>query len=270
MTDRNIQTRGARIACTDRGAGEIAHLFLHYWGGSYRTWEGVIAKLEAGARCVALDQRGWGRSQALDERYDLDAMADDVEDVVVALGLKRYVLVGHSMGGKVAQIVAARGASPLAGLVLVAPAPPEAMPVPAEQRAAMLASYGSREGVEQAISVLAGRPLSDAEREQVVADTLAGAPCAKREWTERGMMAAVGPGLRDFTGPVRVVVGELDRVERPEALRAAFAEVLPQAIIETVPEVGHLLPIESPSAIASACRDVGSVLQASDAPRRSG
>jgi len=83
-------------------------------------------------------------------------------------------------------------------------------------------------------------------------------------------MAAVGPGLRDFTGPVRVVVGELDRVERPEALRAAFAEVLPQAIIETVPEVGHLLPIESPSAIASACRDVGSVLQASDAPRRSG
>ena len=262
MTDHTVKTRGARIAYTDRGAGETTYLFLHYWGGSSRTWEGVIAKLEAGARCVALDQRGWGgRSEALDGRYDLDAMADDVEDVAAALGLKPYVLAGHSMGGKVAQIVAARGSSPLAGLVLVAPAPPKAMPVPAEQRASMLASYGSHQGVEQAISVLVGRPLSDAEQEQVMADTLAGAPGAKREWTERGMVAAVSPRLRDFTGPVRVVVGELDRVERPEALRAAFADVLPQAIIETVPEVGHLLPIESPGAIASACRDIALVLQ---------
>jgi pimeloyl-ACP methyl ester carboxylesterase len=202
-----------------------------------------------------------GLLQALDGRYDLDAMADDVEDNVVALGLKHYVLVGHAMGGKIAQIVAARGPSPIAGLVLVAPAPPIAMPVPAEQRASMLASYGSRHGVEQAISVLAGRPLSDAEREQVIADALAGAPGAKREWTEHGMIAAVGSRLRNFTGPVHVVVGELDRVEQPEALRAAFAEVLPQATAETVPGVGHLLPIESPSTIASACRDVAKVIQ---------
>ena len=259
MADQTIQTRGACIAYIDLGAGEPAYLFLHYWGGSSRTWEGVIADLEADARCVALDQRGWGRSQALDGRYDLDAMADDVEDVVAALKLKHYVLVGHSMGGKVAQIVAARGASPLAGLVLVAPAPPEAMPVSTEQRAAMLASYTSRKGIEQALSILAGRPLGD-KREQVVIDTLSGAWKAKREWVERGMLAAVSPGLRDFTGPVRVVVGELDKVERPEALRAAFAELLPQATVETILEVGHLSPLESTSAIASACRDFAALL----------
>ncbi len=261
MTARTIPTRGARIACTDRGAGGIAFLFLHYWGGSSRTWERVIAELEADARCVAVDQRGWGGSEALDGRYGLDAMADDVEDVVAALGLTQYVLVGHSMGGKVAQVVAARGVAPPAGLVLVAPAPPDAMPVPADQRAAMLASYDSRDGVEQAISVLAGRELDDDQREQVIADTLAGAPGAKREWTERGMTAAVGRRLRDYTGPVRVVVGELDRVERPEALRAAFATVLPQATVETVPGAGHLLPVEVPGRIASACRDIGLVLR---------
>lgn len=83
-------------------------------------------------------------------------MADDVEDVVRAPGLTRVVLVGHSMGGKVAQMVAARGALIPAGLVLAVPAPPHAMPVPAEQRATMLASYESREGVEGAISILAG------------------------------------------------------------------------------------------------------------------
>lgn len=256
MNEHTIKTRGAQIAYIDKGAGGATYLFLHYWGGSSRTWKGVIAELEAGARCVALDQRGWGHSQALDGRYDLDAMTDDVEEIVDALELKQYVLVGHSMGGKVAQLVAARGVCPPTGMVLVAPAPPKAMSIPADQRASMLASYQSREGVKQAISILAGRPLSGSEREQIIADTLAGAPGAKRAWTERGMIATVGPRLRNFTGPVRVIVGELDRVERPDALRAVFAEVLPLAIVETIPAVGHLSPIESPGAIAVACRNI--------------
>jgi len=45
-----------------------------------------------------------------------------------ALGLHRYVLADHSMGGKVAQIVAARRPKELVGMVLVAPAPPTPMP----------------------------------------------------------------------------------------------------------------------------------------------
>jgi len=79
-------------------------------------------------------------------------MADDADAVVRTLGLTRYVLVGHSMGGKVAQIIAARRPEGLAGVVLVAPAPPTPMPMPEAQRASMLESYGSREGVLQALS----------------------------------------------------------------------------------------------------------------------
>ena len=51
-------------------------------------------------------------------------MADDVEVVTQRLSLNRFILVGHSMGGKVAQIVAGRRRTGLMGLVLVAPAPP--------------------------------------------------------------------------------------------------------------------------------------------------
>ena len=256
MSEHIIETRGARINYIDRGVGKTTLLFLHYWGGSARTWTRVIDQLEGEARCVAIDQRGWGCSASLDGRYDLEAMADDVEDVVCALGLKQVVLVGHSMGGKVAQILAARGAIAPVGLVLVAPAPPHAMPVPAEQRAAMLASYQSREGVEQAISVLAGRHLTDAERDTVIADTLAGAPDAKREWTERGMIAEVDARLRAYPGPVRIVVGERDMVERPDAVRAAFGETLPNAEVYTIAGSGHLLPIEAPGAISAACRSI--------------
>jgi pimeloyl-ACP methyl ester carboxylesterase len=142
MPDGIVSTNGASIFVRDSGSGEPALVFLHYWGGSSRTWQGVVDRLGGEPRVIALDQRGWGNSLATDERYDLAAMANDVRAVARSLGLMRYVLVGHSMGGKVAQLVAARRPPELVGLVLVAPAPPTQMPVPQEQRMVMPDSYG--------------------------------------------------------------------------------------------------------------------------------
>ena len=138
MSDRVINTNGAAIRVEESGAGEPALIFLPDWGGSSRTWRIVIDRLGDKSRCIALDQRGWGASIATDARYDLSVMADDAEAVARQLGLGRYVLVGHSMGGKVAQIVAARRPKELVGLVLIAPAPPTRMPVPETVRAGML------------------------------------------------------------------------------------------------------------------------------------
>ena len=226
---RTIQTQGAAIRITESGSGEPACVFLHYWGGSGRTWDDVIDRIDGRVRCVAVDQRGWGDSIATDGRYDLAAMADDVQGVTLALGLQRYVLVGHSMCGKVAQIVAARRPASLLGLVLVAPAPPTPMPVLEAQRGAMLASYGSREGVPQALMVLAGSPLTEDSRERVIEDTLRGAPRAKREWTERGMIEDVSSGLDAIIIPTIIVIGDRDRVEHESALRQAFGRFVPHA-----------------------------------------
>jgi pimeloyl-ACP methyl ester carboxylesterase len=59
MPYRAIETGGARLRLAESGAGEPAFVFLHYWGGSALTWQGVIRRLEGHVRCVALDQRGW-------------------------------------------------------------------------------------------------------------------------------------------------------------------------------------------------------------------
>ncbi|HEY1888071.1 MAG TPA: alpha/beta hydrolase, partial [Roseiarcus sp.] len=248
-----IETNGATIRVTERGAGEPALVFLHYWGGSSRTWQAVIERLAGKARCIALDQRGWGKSIATDDKYDLAAMADDVEAVAQRLGLSRFMLVGHSMGGKVAQIVAGRRSAALAGLVLVAPAPPTPMPAPEPQRAAMLASYGSRDGVLQALSVLTAKPLPNELREQVIEDTLAGAPEAKRAWTDRGMIEDISAELVGVTTPTIVVIGDRDQVEHEAALRDVFARFLPQATFRVLEGVGHLSPLQAPDAIAGAC-----------------
>jgi 3-oxoadipate enol-lactonase len=256
MTERTAQVAGATLAMTDTGTGEPALVFLHYWGGSSRTWDMVVARLGRETRCTAIDQRGWGRSVVGDGRYDLNTMADDVQSVAAQLQLRRYVLVGHSMGGKVAQIVAARRLSGLVGLVLVAPAPPTPMPVPEAQRSAMLASYETREGALQALSVLAGPSLSEALREQVIADTLRGAPEAKRAWTERGMTEDVSAGLAGVSVPVSVVVGDRDQVEHEAALRQVISPLLPQATFTTLAGIGHLSPLEAPEELAAVCLDL--------------
>ena len=256
MSHRIIQTDGAAIRIVESGVGEPALVFLHNWGGSARTWQRVIDRLGRQVRWVAIDQRGWGDSIATDARYDLAAMAHDVESVIRALDLRRYVLVGHSMGGKVAQIVATRRPPGLAGLVLVAPAPTTPMPMPEAQRAGMLASYGSRDGVLQALSVLAGTPLSDELREPVIEDTLRGAPEAKRAWTERGMIEDVSPGLDAVTIPVSILVGSCDRVEHESALREVFGRLLPQATVRVLEGIGHLSPLEAPGELADVCANL--------------
>ena len=253
-----LDVPGATLVVEDQGADRVhpTLVFLHYWGGSAATWRKVIARLHHDTRCVALNQRGWGGSRATDGRYDLAAMAEDVKAVVSHLQLGRFVLVGHSMGGKVAQMLAKGGLPGLAGLVLVAPGPPTPMPVPEEVRRTMLQSYGSAEGVEQALENLAGPKLPEADRAGVVADTLAGKPGAKREWTEHGMVEDLGLASGDIAVPVTVLVGSLDQVEKPERLCSIFSALVPQARFVVVEGFGHLLPLEAPEPIADACRDM--------------
>ena len=251
-----VETTAATLQIDDSGPpqSDRALLFLHYWGGSSATWRKVVALLGSQTRCVAVNQRGWGGSLATDDRYDLGAMADDVVAIIEHLGLTHVILVGHSMGGKVAQIVAARKPPQLAGLVLVAPAPPVPMPVPEQARQQMLESYQSAEGVGHALEVLAGPSLPSEDRSAVIRDTLAGTPDAKREWTERGMTADLVIAAGDLTVPIAVLVGSLDQVEERKRLRAIFEVVAPDAHFDEIAGIGHLAPLEAPKAIADACR----------------
>ena len=97
-----------KLNVVDTGAGEPALVFLHYWGGAARTWHQVTRKLEHSYRCVAYDQRGWGTSDAPETGYELDDLAGDLSALITHMDLRRYVFVGHSMGGKVAMLAASR------------------------------------------------------------------------------------------------------------------------------------------------------------------
>lgn len=251
----NIESNGVRIDVRNSGDGDLALVFLHYWGGSSRTWRYVIDAIDAlggGCRTVAYDHRGWGGSDAPADGYAIGDLADDAQNVIRALGLQRYVIVGHSMGGKVAQCVAARRPAGLEGLVLVAPSPPVPMAIPDEARAAMASAYDSRESIEGVLdAVLTARTLSIEAREQVIADSLRGASQAKIAWPTAAMREDISEAARAIDVPVLVIAGEYDRVDSPDTLRAALLPFIAQAKMTVLPGVGHLSPLEAPTEVAS-------------------
>jgi pimeloyl-ACP methyl ester carboxylesterase len=99
---------GANIVGEVRGKGETALVFLHGWGGDREYWKNQVATFASDYRIVALDQAGHGESRTEREDSTISALAGDVETIVKDLGLKRVILVGHSMGGPVALAAAKR------------------------------------------------------------------------------------------------------------------------------------------------------------------
>ena len=250
-----IEANGIELHVEQRGAGGPALVFLHYWGGSSRTWQHVIDALSPDYRTVAIDQRGWGKSAAPDAGYALSDLAGDVLAVVDSLALESYILVGHSMGGKAAQLAASWRPRGLRGLVLVAPAPPTPLALSLDARQGMVHTYDSRESIVATLQqVLAPDGLSDGDLDTVMADSLLGASSAKAAWplaTSQEDITAVVP-LIDV--PVIVISGEHDRVDPPEVLRREVLPRIPQAKLMVLPGVGHLLPLEAPADLAHAIK----------------
>src|SRR5580692_3096303 len=82
----NYQIQGLSIHAEVHGTAEPALVFLHYWGGTSRTWRKVTAELEGQFKTVAYDARGWGKSDKTPASYKLADLADEALSLVKALG----------------------------------------------------------------------------------------------------------------------------------------------------------------------------------------
>lgn len=102
----------------DGGRGGLPVVFVHGLGGDHEVWRVQLDHLRLARRAVALDLRGHGRSSPAGERsaYTPYDFAEDVHAAMKALGIRRAVLVGHSLGGAVIAAFAERYPEEAAGL----------------------------------------------------------------------------------------------------------------------------------------------------------
>lgn len=113
---RSLHLSAGEFSYLEAGDGPPL-LFLHALGRSASDWLQIIEALEEDWRCVALDQRGHGDSVHTGEyRYGL--LEKDFREFVDALGLNRFDLVAHSMGGVVGLLFAERTPDRLKSLIL--------------------------------------------------------------------------------------------------------------------------------------------------------
>lgn len=238
----------------DTGSGNPALIFLHYWGGSARTWKSVTRALEQEFRCIAYDQRGWGSSDAPADAYSLQNLADDASMLIRAIGVERYVLVGHSMGGKAAQLLASQRSAGLEALILVAPASPFPQHISEEARFAQLHAYDNRVTALAAIDFLTARRPDPATVEQLLHDSLSGSPGAKRGWPTNAACEDISAQVIQIAVPTLVLVGDQDRQDPEEMQRREVLPLIENAKLKVIPNCGHLIPVDQPLALAQAAR----------------
>lgn len=225
-------------------------VFLHYFGGSSKSWTEVIERLSTNYHCVAPDMRGFGASDSTPENFAVADYADDAADLIRVLALENYTLVGHSMGGKIALAVAAKNPVGLNSLILLAPSPPSPEPMKETEREKLLNSHGNRCAATDTVCRAVGGRLPGAIFARAIDDNLRTSEATWRAWLETGSREDISKEIGRINIPVLIAAGELDETMTPKLLRREIARRVKNSSLIVVPKVGHLLPLEAPAAVA--------------------
>ena len=240
-------------------------LSSHFWFDIPRR---LAAHAEAPRRVVVLDNRGTGDSDVPRGPYRMAAMADDVAAVIAAAGCEKVVVVGISMGGMIAQHVALRHPRKVAGLVLLATSPglPHGrLPGPLALALLLSAPFARRPPWVLERILLSSKHLPRAR------ELLADWPRAfeLNRVTGRGFVSQLAAAALHSTGarlpslrcPAVVVTGSDDIVVPPENSRI-MAGLIPGAILEILPDVGHGIPILDEAVVERALASLEKIFRA--------
>ncbi|MBW5481310.1 alpha/beta fold hydrolase [Streptomyces bambusae] len=240
-------------------------VLVHGWAHSRRAWGTVADRLiRAGYRVVLYDQRGHGASTLGRSPLSVERLGADLAAVLGETAAREAVVVGHSGGGFAALSYAAHHpeAARLRGLVLLGTAA-HGQDTPDSEVKMMGSAFFTWALSRPAL----GRKLLGANTMSPHADRWA------REINRQLFSATVprvradffrctrGWDVREALAPVRVPAvvlhGDQDKVI-DIALARTLADVLPAARFETVPDTGHMLPLERPLPVVAAVAELSS------------
>ena len=265
MRGEFIDVGGARLYywATGTRAGGEPIVLLHGFPTSSHLWVRTAGLLATGHRVLVVDLLGYGRSDrprglALGVR----AHAERVIELLDVLGINYACVVGHELGGGVAQAMAVRWPQRVARLALVCPVAYDEWParelrlargmLPLTRhlpptfllgmlRKELQRGYTDRGGDRSIHRYL--RPFATAEGRDALVEHLMALDAA--ETTQ------LAPRLRDLVMPTTIVAGAHDPFVAAAACERLAGDV-PGAVLEVVPDGRHFLPEEAPRAVAEA------------------
>ncbi|MFD5541390.1 alpha/beta fold hydrolase, partial [Streptomyces sp. NPDC127079] len=204
VEQRSVDVGGVRLACRVSGPAAAPPLvLLHALGEDATDWEAVVPALARSRRVYALDLRGHGRSDWPGD-YSLELMAADVVGFLDALALRPVELIGHSMGGVVAYLLAQDDPRRVSRLVLEdVPTPrPRRPSTPARPDGVLTFDWEAVPAVRRQIDVPDPRWLDRLGRITAATLVLAGGPDSHVPQEGVAELARRVPGGRLVTVPV--------------------------------------------------------------------
>jgi 3-oxoadipate enol-lactonase len=245
----------------ERGSGDETLVLLHGIGGRAEVWEPQLQAFSSRYRVIAWNMPGYGGSPAL-PRMTFPALADALSTLLDALAAERVHLVGHSMGGMVAQEFLRSRANRFASVCLYATNPgiakpenPEAAEV-ARTRAEEFfqrrigpidAGMSMREMAERLLDQLLAPNAPQSARIAAIESVSAVPPDVYREAMGAFLSFDGTDAVPNIRIPTLVIAGGED-LTMPVAVVEFMARQIPRARFEVIPGVGHLANLENPAA----------------------
>ena len=246
------QVGDIRMHWREVGAGDVV-LFMHGFPFDSGMWAEQLDRIPRRFRLIAPDLRGFGSSTRGEAPVSMDRFADDLVGLLDHLGIDRTVVCGLSMGGYVAFALWRRHPDRIRALVLCATragADTEEARRARFELAGRVREGGSRVAADEQVPRLLSertfrdRPeVADRVREMIESTDRATIVAALEAMAARPDST---PLLAGISVPTLVVAGGDDRVVKAEEMRR-MADAIPEARFQTIPEAGHLPPLECPA-----------------------
>lgn len=270
MRGEFVDVAGARLyyyAAGTRGAGEPI-VFVHGFPTSSYLWHETVRHIPAGHRVVVLDLLGFGRSdRPMGRALTLQAHAERVVALLDELRISQCTVVGHDIGGGIAQLLALRWPARISRLCVIDTVAFDGWPTRAVRaaratlplarrlpasvllsavRTELLRGYASHDVATHSVERYL-KPFGKPEGRDALVEHLLSLDAAET--------IAIAPSLSTLAQPTAIVWGEDDPflpVELGRRLHAA----LPHATLDVVSGGRHFLPEEHPERMASVLADL--------------
>lgn len=241
------------IAYTDQGSGGTPLILLHGYPLDRTMWDEQVADLSGRQRCIAIDLRGHGESQAFFWSTSVDVYADDVAGLLDHLNIEQAVICGFSMGGYVAFAFCRNHRERLKGLILADTRAQADSPEARRGRfqSALLAQHqGSAAIADQLLPRLLSQS-SITQRPDLVARVRGMIENTSVQGITGDLMALAGRPdsvdlLPTLSLPTLVLVGENDALT-PLADAELISQGIPGAQLKVVAGGAHLANLENPN-----------------------
>jgi pimeloyl-ACP methyl ester carboxylesterase len=258
VAEQTARTKLGTVGYRSYGSGPPLVLIMGY-GGTMETWDPrFVDTLAKHYRVVIFDNAGVGDTHALASPLTIDAMADQTSALIDSLHLGKPDVLGWSMGGMIAQALAAKHPTQVRRLVLCATFPGTGKVVQPSQAAinalsstnpktvaADLFPASQAEAAAAFGAAIAGYPSAAAPSAAVIA---AQASAIKQWWDDADPGAA---RTAEITAPTLVADGTLDRLD-PVVNSYALAKVIQGAKLVLYPDAGHAFLFQDQTAFIPA------------------